>query len=319
MKKRTIWIIIALCCVIIGTIIFVSGMSKIDWDFKKLGSYNFETNAYEIVDEFNKIEINAKTANINFQLAEDGECKVVCYENKKEKHLTSVDNGVLKINYTNEKRWYDYLHILSNSPKITVYLPDLDNITLTIKVSTGDVKLPSDFTFESISISGSTCHVKCYASTINQTKIHVSTGDIIIENTTAKNYDLHVTTGDIIIENTTAKNYDLHVTTGDTKMTNVNCENIVSTGSTGDIKLNNVIASEKISIERSTGKVKFYRCDANELKIITSTGDVEGTLLSDKVFIVKSSTGDIDVPSSITGGRCEITTSTGDIEVRVVN
>lgn len=300
MKKRTIWIIIALCCVIIGTIIFVSGMSKIDWDFKKLGSYNFETNAYEIVDEFNKIEINAKTANINFQLAEDGECKVVCYENKKEKHLTSVDNGVLKINYTNEKRWYDYLHILSNSPKITVYLPDLDNITLTIKVSTGDVKLPSDFTFESISISGSTCHVKCYASSINQTKIHVSTGDIIIENATAKNYDLHVSTGYA-------------------KITNVNCENIVSTGSTGDIKLNNVIASEKISIERSTGKVKFYRCDANELKIITSTGDVEGTLLSDKVFIVKSSTGDIDVPSSITGGRCEITTSTGDIEVRVVN
>ena len=300
MKKRTIWIIIALCCVIIGTIIFVSGMSKIDWDFKKLGSYNFETNAYEIVDEFNKIEINAKTANINFQLAEDGECKVVCYENKKEKHLTSVDNGVLKINYTNEKRWYDYLHILSNSPKITVYLPDLDNITLTIKVSTGDVKLPSDFTFESISISGSTCHVKCYASSINQTKIHVSTGDIIIENATAKNYDLHVSTGYA-------------------KITNVNCENIVSTGSTSYIKLNNVIASEKISIERSTGKVKFYRCDANELKIITSTGDVEGTLLSDKVFIVKSSTGDIDVPSSITGGRCEITTSTGDIEVRVVN
>ena len=300
MKKRTIWIIIALCCVIIGTIIFVSGMSKIDWDFKKLGSYNFETNAYEIVDEFNKIEINAKTANINFQLAEDGECKVVCYENKKEKHLTSVDNGVLKINYTNEKRWYDYLHILSNSPKITVYLPDLDNITLTIKVSTGDVKLPSDFTFESISISGSTCHVKCFASSINQTKIHVSTGDIIIENATAKNYDLHVSTGYA-------------------KITNVNCENIVSTGSTGDIKLNNVIASEKISIERSTGKVEFYRCDANELKIITSTGDVEGTLLSDKVFIVKSSTGDIDVPSSITGGMCEITTSTGDIEVRVVN
>ena len=57
----------------------------------------------------------------------------------------------------------------------------------------------------------------------------------------------------------------------------------------------------------------------NELKIITSTGDIEGTLLSDKVFIVKSSTGDIHVPSSITGGRCEITTSTGNIEVRVVN
>ena len=92
MKKRTIWLIIALCCVIIGTTIFVSVMSKIDWNFKKLGSYNFETNAYEIVDEFNKIEINAKTANINFQLAEDGQCNVVCYEHKKE-------NSWFNINY----------------------------------------------------------------------------------------------------------------------------------------------------------------------------------------------------------------------------
>ena len=63
MKKRTIWIIIALCCVIIGTIIFVSGMSKIDWDFKKLGSYNFETNAYEIVN-VRLFVMNTKKKNI---------------------------------------------------------------------------------------------------------------------------------------------------------------------------------------------------------------------------------------------------------------
>ena len=60
----------------------------------------------------------------------------------------------------------------------------------------------------------------------------------------------------------------------------------------------------------------FERCDAQSIFVKASTGEVAGTLLSLKVFITKSSTGDVYVPDSITGGRCEITTSTGDIEIR---
>jgi hypothetical protein len=42
-----------------------------------------------------------------------------------------------------------------------------------------------------------------------------------------------------------------------------------------------------------------------------------GTLLSSKVFIIKTDTGDVDVPKSTVGGRCEITTSTGDVEISI--
>jgi DUF4097 and DUF4098 domain-containing protein YvlB len=54
-------------------------------------------------------------------------------------------------------------------------------------------------------------------------------------------------------------------------------------------------------------------CDAAEIYIKTDTGNVEGRFLSDKVFIAKTDTGLINVPKTITGGRCEITTNTGDI------
>jgi DUF4097 and DUF4098 domain-containing protein YvlB len=161
---------------------------------------------------------------------------------------------------------------------------------------------------------------ECFASSTKQTKISVTTGDICIENTSAENYDLSADTGEIKLNNIDCLGeIKLKVSTGKNYLTNVNCGGIVSEGSTGDIKLNNVKSAGCISIDRDTGDVKFDRCDALELLIHTSTGDVEGTLLSDKVFIVRTDTGHIDVPRTITGGRCEITTSTGDIEFRIVN
>ena len=83
-----------------------------------------------------------------------------------------------------------------------------------------------------------------------------------------------------------------------------------------DISLKNVIATEKISIERSIGDVKFDDCDATEIWVETDTGDVTGNLLSEKIFITETSTGDVNVPKSTKGGKCEITTSTGDIYIK---
>ena len=62
-------------------------------------------------------------------------------------------------------------------------------------------------------------------------------------------------------------------------------------------------------------KTKFELCDAGELFIETDTGNVKGSLLSEKIFIVSSDTGRIDVPKSTSGGRCEIETDTGDIKI----
>jgi hypothetical protein len=47
-----------------------------------------------------------------------------------------------------------------------------------------------------------------------------------------------------------------------------------------------------------------------------TTGDVSGSLRTDKIFNVQA-TGDVNVPKSGTGGLCDITTTTGDIHIRV--
>ena len=43
-----------------------------------------------------------------------------------------------------------------------------------------------------------------------------------------------------------------------------------------------------------------------------------GSMLTEKVFQVKTETGRIDVPDTITGGRCKISTDTGNILITLV-
>ena len=66
-------------------------------------------------------------------------------------------------------------------------------------------------------------------------------------------------------------------------------------------------------VEPDSGDVLFDGCDAGEIEIETSTGDVKGTLLSEKIVFASASTGRVQVPEWISGGKCKITTSTGDI------
>ena len=78
-----------------------------------------------------------------------------------------------------------------------------------------------------------------------------------------------------------------------------------------------MIAEESISVERSTGDVRLDRCDAGELSVKTSTGSVAGSLLSEKVFVTHTDTGRVDLPATAVGGKCEITTTTGNIRIRI--
>lgn len=122
-------------------------------------------------------------------------------------------------------------------------------------------------------------------------------------------------TGDISFSKLFANTIDITLSTGDVFLRDISCKTLTSTANTGEIELENVIALEKINIKRSTGDVEFTDCDAAEIFVDTDTGDVEGSLLSPKVFITQTSTGKIDVPKTTAGGRCEITTDTGDIKI----
>ncbi len=313
-----IWIVIAAVLVVLGGALFVAVMSANQWDFTKLSTSKLVTNNHQISEDFQNISINSDTAKIVLLPSDDETCRVVCYEHEKETHAVAIRDGTLTVSLVDERKWYDHIGINFGAPKVTVYLPKTEYGQLRIKEDTGDIEIAKDFCFDGIDISASTGDVKNYATAKDAIKIKTSTGDISAEGLTAARLDLSVSTGKVTVRSVNcAGEVKIHVSTGDTTLSDVACGSVTSSGSTGDIFLKNVIVAERLSIKRSTGDVTFEGCDAAELKVETDTGWVKGTLLSDKVFIARTDTGKIDVPASVSGGRCEITTDTGNIKISV--
>ena len=305
---------ICLVLILVGVLIFVIAFAAVGFDFKKLDGKKYVTNTYEINEDFNSINVNLDTTDITFAFAEDGLCRVVCYEEQNLPHSVTVQNGALNI-IPAERRWYDDIFNF-RSASMTVYLPKSEYASLIVDISTGDVQIYENFTFESVDVSGSTGDVKCYASVLETLRVHVSTANVFIERASVGSADIAVSTGDIVLSGvSTAGDIKLSYSTGDVYMTDVFCKNLTSDGSTGSMTMKNVVASENFSITASTGDVKFDRCDAAEIFVNVSTGDVKGSLLSEKIFIVKVNTGDVDVPETTSGGRCKIKTTTGDVEI----
>ena len=315
-KKTVTWLVIATSLLLIGCIIFGGVMMALKWDFSKLSTVKYETNEYEITDLFQSINIVTDTADITLVPSEG--ISVVCTEQENAKHTVSVKDGTLQIEIVNQIKWYERIGFDFGTPKISVYIPQGMYETLTIKGSTGDVKIPENYQFERVDIHQSTGDVTCLASTTDTMKIKTSTGSIHVENMSVGYLELSVTTGRITATDVNCEgDMNVSVSTGKTRLTNVSCKNLTADGNTGDITLKNVVTAEKLTIERTTGDVKFEGCDAAEILVKTDTGNVTGTLLSEKVFRCKTDTGSVEVPKSTAGGRCEIITDTGDIRLSI--
>lgn len=297
MRIKT-WLIIATALVIVGILLFAGVMTACRWDFTQLGTVEFETNTYEFRESVSNISVNADTADILFAASKDEMCRVECYEMEHATHSVAIQNGILTIELVDSMQWHERIGINIGTPKITIYLPEAAYTSLSIEESTGDIAIPECFTFEAIDIAVSTGDVKNYASATGMIRIRTSTGDIEMKHVSADTLALTVSTGKV-------------------KLTDIRCADLTTSGSTGDMTLKNVTATERISIHRSTGDIFLDRCDAADIYIKTDTGSVTGTLLTDKVFVANTDTGKVTVPNTVSGGRCEIITNTGDIKLSI--
>lgn len=298
-KATKIALLLAAALVVLGIALMVWAMSGLGWDFLALSTTKYETKTHILNQEFDRIAIDTDTTDIQIRLAEDGQGKLVISQQEKIEHLVSVEDGMLRVALEDTRAWYDCITLFSfGESGITLYLPEADYESLTMVLSSGDVTVSEEI----------------YIGNVN---ITTSTGDIRLDKLTADEIKLSVTTGDVTANSVTCLgDVQIAVSTGGVQLRGVWCENLISTGSTGDITLEDGTA-KTVSITRSTGDVRFKNADAGQIMVETDTGDVYGSVRTDKIFYVQTNTGDVNVPQSVTGGLCEITTSTGDIHITV--
>ena len=112
MTQRTKrWLIIAICLVLFGSILFVGALTAAKGDFVKLSSKNYVTNSHIISEGFDSLSIQADTADILLIPSTDGRCVVECYEEEKVRHDVSVEDGTLTLRVNDRRMWYDHIGV----------------------------------------------------------------------------------------------------------------------------------------------------------------------------------------------------------------
>lgn len=316
MKKGLIITAIILC--VAGLAVFAAAFILSGFDLSKLGTAEYETSTYAPDGEFRNIEIKTSETDIVFMPSSDGRLSVECTEIKNASHSVSVEDGTLRIEREDTRGWFERLRLFGRPLTMTVYLPSDAFGILNIENSTGKVSVPDGFSFDSAGISVSTGSVSFGSGVKGPLNITSSTGSVNVTGTDAGEINITVSTGSVTAESITCRGaFSVKTSTGRTLLKNAECAAFSAESRTGAVSLENVIASESLSIDVRTGSVHFDRCDANEIRVKSTTGSVSGTLLSDKIFNAKASTGSVRVPDSSSGGKCEITTSTGSINIEI--
>ena len=254
-KAVKIWLIIAASLILVGGLIFVGAMTVNGWDFAAMSTYEYETNEYEITEEFTSISIVTDVTDVELISADGEKCIVECYEETGLKHEVSVKGGTLTIELTDTRKWYEHIGIGFGSSKITVRVPKEIYDKISVKTSTGDIKI------ENIS-----------ASSI---ALNLSTGESTLRDIECKSLLSEGSTGDISMERLVATEKILiERDTGDVSFNACDAAEIFVETDTGDVR--GSLLSQKVFITNTdTGKVSVPNSiEGGRCKIDTDTGDI---------------------------------------------
>lgn len=244
-------------------------------------SKEFEEKTYTTEKAFENILVDVDAADVFIKLSTDWGWRVNYCEDVKRPVSVKVENNTLIVQEQDERAWYEYMGIHLTRPRIEIEVP---------------------------------------RKALDSLKIQAVAGDIVLNDHSINSLNLSASAGDICLNNITcAGNMDIHLTTGGVYLSGVTCQNFTTQGSTGDVCLSNTVIADTLSIRRSTGDIDLTSTDAAHLILKTTTGDITCSLLTDKVYETHTTTGEIHIPQSGGNGKCEVTTTTGDIAITVCN
>ena len=336
-KKRII--LISVLLVISGLVVSFISLCMVDFKLSKLSNLTYVENEYTDLESFENIDIDS-SFNINIFPSADGKIKIDCHESEELYNNVEIKNNILFITDNDTRKWYEKAFALFQIKPMSVdiYLPDSDYKDLEISAGSGDIFVSEGFYFENADLSCSSGDIEFKASSKDEINISCSSGSVFLANSKAKNINLRTSSGaceaeyinaenDITIKSSSGKielnhcqtqNLSVNTTSGGCELESINADSDIKIESkSGSCEAVHAIAKNDFIAEATSGTVYLDLCDAANLSINTKSGSVRGTLLSEKIFFTNTKSGKVSVPDSLTGGKCEVSTASGSINLEI--
>ena len=287
-KKHRFTKIFVVCGLIVlaaALVLFIAGMSVINWDFSKLSTVQYSVLTFEQTDEnIQSIDVRYQSADIVVTVSPDAEKISVKYpvrtdaDGKQAAVTLKTEDGTLYIAESDDNfqpvSWF-----FGSIPPVEIVLPAAEYGSLHLQTDTGDIR--------------------------------------IIDVTAAQGIVLQTGTGDIELSGGRAESISATADTGDIRLSDVTAaQKITLKSDVGDLTLNSATAAE-IEARADTGNVSVSGIAADAITLSADTGDIRGTIAGKKADFTISVTTDTGSSNLQSGGsgakRLTVSTDTGDI------
>lgn len=229
------------------------------------------------------------------------------------------------------------LHLNSTSGNTT--LTELEAEHLNVLSASGDILLRSVRVSEGVYLQNVSGFTRVENLTASELTTASSSGDTVLENAFSGYLSVRTisgvtrvhsgnfsdtsyfetSSGDIEIVDSVCGDQTLHSVSGNVALYNVRTSAMELRSTSGDLELQNVLSDGNAHCETVSGEITLIGSDAENLELVTSSGDVSGNLLTPKIFITETASGIVDIPpTDQSGGTCYVRTTSGNISIVIV-
>lgn len=319
--KKSVKIILTVAACLLGAGIIIFGLSAafIGFDFDSVYGLTAEKNSHSIENSFENVDADAVEADICVERSSDEKCTVICNESDAVYHEVYVENNTLHVKRVDCRRWYERIFsaYMDRNARIEIYLPEgvYQNVDL-LSVS-GDVTVTSEISAVNLSLESTSGNVSSYAFAEGRLTLNSISGNINVGEACADTVAVKCTSGDIaILQSNIAGLAEIESVSGDVDITDLKAKSVNVLTVSGDIELERVFAIDTIAIENTSGSIELDGCDAFSLSLESTSGDIKGTLLSGKIYVADTVSGNVSVPiSTKEAGECNIKTVSGNVNI----
>lgn len=298
MKKSTrIMLIVFSCLFAVGFVTALIAAALTGFNYKFFNTTDLNKVSYTPEGEFNSIYISAADGDVEFYVSDDGKCRIECMENDNVKHRAEITGGTLNILRESEGV-FGINFGFDETCDIRVYLPENSYRDLYVESASGDVFVPRGIDF-------------------SQVRIYTKSGDAEVKSSCDELLLVQTVSGEIDIEDVYSSSVSLSTTSGDISTENFKADSLLLNSVSGEITVENTIAEKELFAESISGDIELDGSNSPNIKIKTTSGNVSGSLKTNKVFTVKSISGSIKVPKSEGNEECAVTTASGDIDIEI--
>ena len=341
MKPKFIVMIAAGGLMLVGGVMCLVSLAGVGFRFEKLvETEEMIEKTYVVEEDFNNIDLSIGSQKVKVVKTEEEQASFVCYESETIVFDVKVENDTLMIEEKSTGVFKPMLILDGQEKEDYLYLPKDAYDKLDAVCSSGDIELPGGIDFGDTILNVGSGNINVYNTKMAALDVKCSSGDIKVEKSSATGASIRCGSGDVDVngftvdgdcvldissgsctfQNGEVGSLDTHCSSGDIDMISVNvAEGFQGKASSGSLNLMRVVSGKDMELTSGSGDIEITECDGANMKIKASSGSVKGTILTEKIFDIHCSSGNITAPVDGTGknaGNCTIDVGSGDVVLK---